>query len=113
MSSAESADLELRRLRWRARRGMLENDLIIERFFDTQAELLLDAARRDAFTQILQLNDNDLFDLLMRVREADALGLPQSDAVREVVSALRRCKVMVAPQAITQSTVTLPAANQA
>ena len=36
----------LSRLRWRCRRGLLENDLIIERFFASHAATLTEARHR-------------------------------------------------------------------
>ena len=38
----------LSKLRWRCRRGLLENDLLIERFFDRHASTWDDAPLRDA-----------------------------------------------------------------
>ena len=59
-----------RRLRWRARRGLLENDIILSRFFEReQGELGAgDIAALDA---LLDLPDNDLLDLLLERREPD------------------------------------------
>ena len=52
----------LSRLRWSARRGLLENDLIIERFFNRYAQTL---SMTDvlALDQLFDLSDNDLLDL--------------------------------------------------
>lgn len=61
--SASAADLS--RLRWRARRGMLENDLILQRFF-VQRRAPLDKEEADALNALLALDDNTLFDLLVR-----------------------------------------------
>jgi len=53
----------LNRLRWRCRRGMLENDLILTRFLDTRGAAISEAdiAALDA---LLDLSDNDLWNLL-------------------------------------------------
>jgi antitoxin CptB len=59
---AETADL--RRLRWRARRGLLENDLLIGRFLD-RFGATLDAAQNRALLMLLELPDNELLDLLL------------------------------------------------
>jgi len=52
------------RLRWRARRGLLENDLILTRFLDAHEETLSDE-EVDALTRLLDLADNPLMDLLL------------------------------------------------
>ena len=54
----------LNRLRWRARRGLLENDLLLTRFLDRHGATL-DAQQARAFARLLELPDNDLFDLLL------------------------------------------------
>jgi antitoxin CptB len=52
------------RIRWRARRGLLENDLLLNRFFD--AELMrLPHEDLQLLDELLRLSDNDLLDLLM------------------------------------------------
>jgi antitoxin CptB len=60
----------LSRLRWSARRGLLENDLIIERFFNRYIDSLTvdDVYSMD---QLLDLSDNDLLDLLLKRKEPD------------------------------------------
>ncbi|CAG0995436.1 hypothetical protein BURK2_02641 [Burkholderiales bacterium] len=54
---------ELSRLRWRCRRGMLENDLILARFLDAEAQNL-NAADLPALEKLLDLSDNQLWDIL-------------------------------------------------
>ena len=64
------------RLRWRSRRGLLENDLILTRFLDAH-EIELTDDEVDALTQLLDLSDNDLLDLLLgRTEPADLLASP-------------------------------------
>ena len=60
----------LSRLRWSARRGLLENDLIIERFFNRHIDCM---TMEDVFAmdQLLDLSDNDLLDLLLKRKEPD------------------------------------------
>jgi antitoxin CptB len=64
MLTARLGEIERRRLRWRARRGLLENDLIIERFLRRRGDDL-DTAEAAALAQLLELPDNDLLDLLL------------------------------------------------
>ena len=52
------------RLRWRSRRGLLENDLILTRFLDAHETDLSDE-EVDALTRLLELPDNDLMELLL------------------------------------------------
>ncbi|MCE2871381.1 MAG: succinate dehydrogenase assembly factor 2 [Oxalobacteraceae bacterium] len=52
------------RLRWRSRRGLLENDLILTRFLDLH-EVTLSDEEVDALTLLLALTDNDLMSLLL------------------------------------------------
>jgi succinate dehydrogenase flavin-adding protein (antitoxin of CptAB toxin-antitoxin module) len=57
------AAADLRRLRWRCRRGLLENDLMLERFLERHAAGL-DAAGLAALNTLLECGDNELWDLL-------------------------------------------------
>ena len=51
------------RLRWRCRRGMLENDIILTRYLDAVGR---DIGAEDlaALDSLLDLSDNELWDLL-------------------------------------------------
>jgi len=62
------SELERARLRWRARRGLLENDLIITSFLDRCEHQLTD---RDvaALSVLFEMGDNDLLDVLLARRE--------------------------------------------
>ena len=62
---------ELERLRWRSRRGLLELDIVLQRFWAGAGRELGDA-EVPAFARLLALPDNDLLDLVMgRARCAD------------------------------------------
>jgi antitoxin CptB len=52
------------RLRWRSRRGLLENDILLTRFLDAHEESLTDD-EVDALSRLLDLADNPLMDLLL------------------------------------------------
>ena len=56
------------RIRWQCRRGMLELDLVLNRFVQRQLERL-DATEIEAFRELLEYADNDLLDLIMRRAE--------------------------------------------
>jgi antitoxin CptB len=84
----------LSRLRWRCRRGLLENDLFIERFFKRH-EAALTVRHAAGLQQLMDLADNDLLDLLLRRREPEgALAVPE---VIEVLGMLRE-RPAAAPQ---------------
>ncbi|MEO5699590.1 MAG: succinate dehydrogenase assembly factor 2 [Casimicrobiaceae bacterium] len=61
---------EQNRLRWRCRRGMLENDLILTRFLDARAGAIA-ADELDALDRLLDLPDDALWDLLAGRAESD------------------------------------------
>ena len=80
----------LSKLRWRCRRGLLENDLFIERFFK-RFEATLTRRQAQALADLMELTDNDLLDLHLG-RQA----LPQVSAeldrgdIHEVLTMLRK-----------------------
>ena len=74
----------LARLRWRCRRGMLENDLILERFLDARAGAL-STADVAALDLLLDYSDNDLWDILSgRMEPADVSLLPLIGCLRSI-----------------------------
>jgi antitoxin CptB len=99
---ARIASTDLSRLKWRCRRGLLENDLFIERFF-ARYEAGLSQRHADGLQALMDLADNDLLDLLLARREPDAeLARPE---VLEVLGMLRAkpAPVSVAPDLPTAS----------
>jgi antitoxin CptB len=64
--------LQRDRLKWKCRRGLLELDLVLDRFLQTQAAALSDA-EADALGELLEQGDNDLWDLVIgRTDRVDA-----------------------------------------
>lgn len=61
---ASLTELERARLRWRARRGLLENDLIITRFLDRYEEELTDEDV-SSLTHLFEMDDNTLLEILL------------------------------------------------
>jgi antitoxin CptB len=55
--------IELNRIRWRSRRGLLELDILLERFVTRHLEQL-DDSQLAAYVGLLACDDNHLFDLL-------------------------------------------------
>ena len=66
----QSDPAQRRRLRWRARRGLLENDLVLQRFFDRHEASLSDDEVA-GLDELLALTDNDLLDLVLGRRELE------------------------------------------
>ncbi|MFP5462249.1 MAG: succinate dehydrogenase assembly factor 2 [Gammaproteobacteria bacterium] len=60
-----------RRLRWRSRRGLLENDLVLTRFLDRNEESLADEDVA-GLHELLDLSDNQLMDLILARREPES-----------------------------------------
>ncbi|MDO5102701.1 MAG: succinate dehydrogenase assembly factor 2 [Lautropia sp.] len=54
-----------RRLRWRCRRGLLENDILLHRLLDKRAEIGFAASEVAALDQLLDLTDPELLDLVL------------------------------------------------
>jgi antitoxin CptB len=77
----------LSRLKWRCRRGLLENDLFIERFF-RQHEETITTRQAEGLSALMDLADNDLLDLLLARTEPQ--GQVDRPEVREVLALMRR-----------------------
>ena len=60
------------KLRWRCRRGLLENDLLIEKFF-ARHETSLTVSQAKGLNDLMALSDNDLLDLLLKRKEPEQL----------------------------------------
>jgi len=82
MLSAE----RIRRIRWRARRGLLENDILLSRFLDRHEQQLSDE-EVEALDRLLDLTDPDLLDLILR--RAEPTGALDSPSVCRLLARLR------------------------
>ena len=58
----------LERVRWRARRGLLELDIVLGRFIEAHYEQL-DDAEKQAFETLLDMPDNPLWDMITQRAE--------------------------------------------
>ncbi len=74
---------EIDRLRWSCRRGLLELDLVLQRFLREEYPLLGDE-QKQTFSRLLGLPDNDLLDLAMG--RADTTD----EAFGEIVQLMRK-----------------------
>ena len=81
---------ELYRLKSDARRGLLENDLILQRFFERYGAHL-NAEDGKVLSRLLALDDNDLMDLLIGRKDSVAAleKEMQSDSFKVVLRKLR------------------------
>jgi antitoxin CptB len=77
----------LGRLKWSCRRGLLENDLFVQRFF-ARHEATLTARQAHGLARLMDLADNDLLDLLLRRTDLPT-GLDGPE-VGEVLALMRR-----------------------
>ena len=76
----------LSKLHWRSRRGLLENDLFIQTFFERHESHLTVGHARGMY-ELMDLSDNDLLDILL---ERKALpDKPLSGEALEVLRMLR------------------------
>ncbi|HOX68121.1 MAG: succinate dehydrogenase assembly factor 2 [Rhizobacter sp.] len=79
-------DRALSKLRWRCRRGLLENDLFVERFFD-RYQSTLTQRQADGLMVLMDLSDNDLLDLLLARQQPE--GELLNDNILEVLRLMR------------------------
>ena len=77
-------DRRLARIRWRCRRGLLENDLILTRFLDAHGAGLTDE-HVVMLDKLLELADNELWDLIAaRAEPSDPTVWPLVDELRRI-----------------------------
>ena len=93
-SSSSDADALLderafSKLRWRCRRGLLENDLFVERYFQSSGAALT-VRQAQALQVLMNLSDPDLLDLLLARREPEG-ELDQPD-VRAALNQMRAAR---------------------
>ena len=87
---------ELSKLRWRCRRGLLENDLLIEKFFNRH-EGTLTVSQAKGMGDLMSLSDNDLLDLLLQRKEPGELQEADSKASASTSEALQ-VLILLRPQ---------------
>jgi antitoxin CptB len=75
---------EMNRLRWSCRRGLLENDLVLQRFLQAYGPGL-EGERLRAFKALLECGDDELWGLVSGRSEC------RDPALGEVVRLLRSC----------------------
>jgi len=73
-------------VRWRCRRGLVENDLFLERFFHRYGPCIA-KWQATALAALMDLPDNDLLDLLLRRAEPE--GNIATPAVERLLAQMR------------------------
>lgn len=63
-------DKNLERVRWRSRRGLLELDIVLRRFIETQYPQLGDT-QKELFEVMLDMPDNPLWDMIAGKLDAE------------------------------------------
>ena len=86
MNDEPVGERELSKLRWRCRRGLLENDLFVERFFERHGAALT-RRQAGALSRLMELSDNDLLDLLLQRKQPE--GELATTDVMDVLGMLR------------------------
>jgi len=76
-------EAEIARLRWRCRRGMRELDVMLTRYLD-RVWPTASPAERAAFTELVTMQDPDLFGYLV------GRNVPPEEQQRAVIACIRR-----------------------
>ncbi|WP_092483316.1 FAD assembly factor SdhE [Candidatus Ichthyocystis hellenicum] len=76
-------DDDLRRLRWRCRRGMLELDIILSKFLDDHASSLTQQ-QLDSLFRFLEFSDPYIFDVLLSGRFSSSD--PEIDSIIAIIN---------------------------
>lgn len=79
----EQQRVRTEKLRWHSRRALLENDLVLQRFWQKQPGAL-EETQAALLERLLELEDHDLWELLSGRRDAD------DPAVQGLVELLRQ-----------------------
>ena len=78
----------LKKIIWRARRGLLENDIILSRFFSKYQKNLSEGEWL-ALEKLLEKNDNELLDTILDIEKLTENAL--SPETLSILSKLRSC----------------------
>jgi len=81
----QDESVEMQRLRWQCRRGMLELDLLLERFLEVGYPKLSEGEKA-VFTSLLDYQDQDLHEWVMGQAE------PEDEDMRRLVARLRQIR---------------------
>ena len=111
MSEELLGERELSKLRWRCRRGLLENDLLIEKFFNRH-EATLTIAQAKGMNDLMELSDNDLLDLLLKrkdpltLSDTAARDFSSTPEAIDLLTLLRPASLSPAPSSLASTPFT-------
>ena len=88
---AHIAHVDLERLKWRSRRGMLENDLVLQTFYARHGDSLTETSAA-GLNEVLDLIDGDLWDILVRRKLLSDVKPDASAAAHEIITLLHDCE---------------------
>ena len=80
---------EINQLKWRCRRGLLENDIFIARFFE-RYETTLCKEQAIALLRLMDYSDNDLLDMFLQRTENISVELDKT--MKQVLQMLQSTK---------------------
>lgn len=83
LNTESMKEVEQRRLTWRCRRGMLELDIVLQRFVKEQFGIL-SMDEMQVFDEMLELPDNDFWELI-----SSSKGTQKSDSTYAVITKLK------------------------
>ncbi len=83
MMNENNKDAQQRRLAWRCRRGMLELDIVLQRFVNEQFDTLT-SDELQVFDGMLELPDNDFWGLISSSKD-----MHKSDGTYAVIAKLK------------------------
>ena len=87
MSNVALKEAEARRLAWRCRRGLLELDIVLQRFVASEFKYL-SMPELTALDALLALPDNDFWDLLMNNNTPDLI-LNNDSEMKKVIKKIQ------------------------
>jgi len=87
MNNAPADPTVVRRLKWSCRRGLLENDLFVDRFLRRHGDTLT-IGQVEGLQLLMDLADNDLLDLLLARKDPE--GTLDQPVVRAVLAQMRQ-----------------------
>ena len=87
LKTENSEDAECRRLAWRCRRGLLELDIVLKRFVESEFKNL-SLPELTALDALLALPDNDFWDLLMN-NSIENSSLSNDTAVQKMIKKIQ------------------------
>jgi antitoxin CptB len=96
----------LSKLKWRCRRGLLENDLLIDRFF-ARHETSLTVSQAEGLNSLMALTDNDLLDLLLKRKEPAQLEDAEARSYASSTEALNVLNLLRVPGSIGPTALTI------